>query len=68
MSQNKEIENLDDIFLTKDKNKSKKIKKKRLKKKPEKLSRLWLTLKKCKSAGRSGMKNIKVKFIMIGEG
>ena len=28
MSQNKEIENLDDIFLTKDKNKSKKNKEK----------------------------------------
>lgn len=64
MSQNKEAENLDDIFLIKDKNKPRTNKEEAVKKNQGKLSKLWIILKRCKILERDGTKNRRMKFTM----
>ncbi|KZK07901.1 hypothetical protein AB996_0556 [Lactococcus cremoris] len=52
MSQNKEIENLDDIFLTKDKNKSKKNKEKTAEEKARETEQIVANLKEMQERGK----------------
>ena len=61
---NDSSENLDDIFLIKDKNKPKANKERSSEEKARKPIKLWIILKRCKSLERDGTKNRRMKFTM----
>jgi hypothetical protein len=64
MSQNKEAENLDDIFLIKDKNKPKTNKERSSEEKARETKQIVDNLKRCKILERDGTKNRRMKFTM----